>query len=101
MRRTIVSVPPIPPLLDDLLTFQASPNHASVFSYELIVYDYHGTTEQASVNIGKPIPDGNNDIHYDCTSLFLPLATGNYTIVVNTISAGGETASEGIDFYHA
>ena len=85
---------------DGILIFTASVDHASLTSYELRVYEYgvEPPNEVASEDIGKPTPDGNNNIRWDCEPLFSPLPIGYYTLKIAAISGGGETESQGVDF---
>lgn len=82
-----------------LLTFTASPDHASVTSYAIRVYAF-GTSSPVLVerNIGVPTPDHNNDIKHDCTTMFTGLAAGNYTVTVNTTTPTGSAESAGVNF---
>jgi hypothetical protein len=82
-----------------ILTFAASPDHASVTAYTIRIYA-HGTTSPvlASRDIGKPTPDTNNDIIHDINTLLSPLSVGNYTVTILTTSPGGSAESAGDTF---
>jgi predicted phage tail protein len=83
--------------------FTASSDHASnVTSYRLDVFASGANpataTPLATANLGKPTPDGNNDIASDQSALFSGLAAGNYLATVTAIGPGGSTRSSSVAF---
>jgi hypothetical protein len=81
-------VPSLGPAVDGLgvVTFTASTQHPEVVSYEVRVWDDpQGGSPVASQNIGKPTPNGSNQILVDMTPLFETLDPGNYLVSVASI----------------
>lgn len=76
-----------------IVTFTASTDHATVTSYEVRVRSLLTNEIVASENIGKPTPDGSNEIQADMSTLFGTLDAGNYTVSVVAIDATGESES--------
>jgi len=80
-------------LLGDL-TFTPSVDHATVSSYAARLYaDGTSTPVLASVNIGKPTPNGSNVIRVDLLSFLNSQTPGNYLVKVVALSSGGSTES--------
>lgn len=81
------------------LTFTASPDHATVTSYEVRVRAEGSVTIVATRNLGKPTPNVDNQIVVNIASTLTPLASGNYTVAVAAISPGGTTESSETSAY--
>lgn len=82
-----------------VLTFIASPDHASLTDYTVRVYAL-GTTSPVvtSRSLGVPTPDSNNEIRHDLTSMLNPLTAGNYTVTVLATSPTGSAETSGVNF---
>lgn len=76
-----------------VLSFVASPDHATLTNYEARLRTLSGTLVSAT-NIGKPTPDlATNICHYDISGWLGTFPGGNYEVTVAAISAGGTTDS--------
>jgi len=77
--------------------FQASADHATVTSYRVEVFaagaDPNTATPIATTDVGKPTPDGSNDITVSIASFFQGLAAGNYQLTVAALNGAGFTRS--------
>jgi hypothetical protein len=85
------------------VVFTASSDHATnVTSYRLDVFtstaDPATATPVATANLGKPAPNGSNDITSDQSTLFANLAAGNYVATVTAVGPGGATRSASVAF---
>lgn len=73
------------------VTFIASPQHATVTSYEGRVRAAGSATVIATQNFGKPTPDEDFLITANMRPTLATLAAGNYTVTVAAIAPGGTT----------
>ncbi len=80
-----------PDALGDV-SFNPSPDHATVTSYEARLYPYGGGTLVSSKNFGKPVIVGG-DIRVNVAVWFGQQSAGNYELKVAAISPGGTTES--------
>lgn len=92
--RSRYQLPPIyfGPLGD--LTFTASADHASVVNYEARLYTYGTTNLVDSYNLGKPTPDGGNQILVHLYTWFNSHAAGDYDVKVASIGSTGSPGNE-------
>jgi hypothetical protein len=69
-----------------VVTFTASVDHAQAVSYEVRIWtDPPGGSPVAVQNIGKPTPNGSNQILADLTLLFATLEAGAYVATAAAI----------------
>jgi regulation of enolase protein 1 (concanavalin A-like superfamily)/SH3-like domain-containing protein len=84
------------------VAFTASIDHAIVTRYLLEVFPATANpataTAMTSSDLGKPTPDGSNQIIVDRTTFLNNLASGNYLVTVAAVGAGGASRSTAISF---
>jgi len=77
--------------------FQASVDHAIVVSYQVDVFaagaDPATAAPIATINVGKPAPDADNDITVAIAGFFSALAPGTYQLTVASLNADGMSRS--------
>ena len=82
--------------------FTASTDNAIVASYVLDVFasgaDPNTAVPIASSDLGKPVPDANNDMTVDRTAFFSALAPGTYQATVSAVNASGRGRGEAVTF---
>ncbi len=93
-RSYVAGPPPQTPTVSGDVRFAASPDHATLTSYEVRVRPEGSGTVAGSENVGKPTPDAYGDITVNMSTLFGTLSAGNYTVSVAAVSAGGTTDSD-------
>jgi len=82
----------VSPLAAGNVVFTASPDHASVISYEARLHQAGFAGILDSTDLGKPTPV-NGIITVDLTTFFSGQPIGVYTVTIATITAGGTTDS--------
>jgi chitinase len=84
------------------IAFTASPDNATVTSYRIDVFaagaDPNTATPVATMDAGKPTPDGTNTITVSVPTFFSALALGNYQLTVSAVNASGSGRSAPIAF---
>lgn len=76
-----------------LVAFNASPDHATVLTYEARLRNSGSGTVLDTEPLGKPTPDGNGVIVVDLSGFFAYRA-GDFTVSIAATDAGGTTDSE-------